>query len=89
MKYKLLTPSILVYPDFSKDFILETDTSKHGLGAILSQCQQDDKLHPVTSASRSVSNTEANYSITNLETLAVVWAITHCRYYPSVAVITH
>ena len=42
-------------------------------------------------ASRSVSNTEANYAITNLETLAVVWAIAHFRYYPyghNVTVIT-
>ena len=73
----------MVYPDFSRDFILETDASKHGLGAILSQLQQDNKLHPaaVAYASRSLSNAEANYAITNLETLAVVWAITHFRYY--------
>ena len=31
--------------------------------------------------SRSVLAVEANYAITNLETLAVVWAITHFRYY--------
>ena len=79
LKSKLLGPPILAYPDFERDFILETDACKNGLGAILSQCQQDNKLHPVAYASRSVSATEANYAITNLETLAVVWAITHFR----------
>ena len=81
LKSKLVTPPILAYPDFSKDFIIETDASKYGLGAILSQRQEDRRLHPVAYASRSVSASEANYAITNLETLAVVWAIAHFRYY--------
>ena len=38
-------------------------------------------MHPIAYASRSVSVTEANYRITDLETLAVVWAVTHFRYY--------
>ena len=37
LKSKLLSPPILAYPDFTKDFILETDASKRGLGVILSQ----------------------------------------------------
>ena len=32
-------------------------------------------------ASRSVSTAEANYAVTDLKTLAVVWAVTHFRYY--------
>ena len=57
--------------------MLKTDTSKHGLGAILSQYTVDQQLHPIAYASRSVSVTEANYEIIDLETLAVVWAVTH------------
>ena len=68
----LLSPPILVYLDFKKDFVLETDASKLGLGTILSQRQEDNRLHPVAYASQSVSAAEANYTITNLETLAVV-----------------
>ena len=67
--------------DFRKDFVLEINASKLGLGAILSQRQVDNRLHPVAYASRLVSASEANYAITNLETLAVVWVITHFRYY--------
>ena len=81
LKDKLLTPPVLAYPDFTKDFVIETDASKQGLGAILSQRQEDNKLHPMAYTSRSVSVAEANYAITNLEILAVVWAITHFRYY--------
>ena len=81
LKRKLLTSPILEYPDFEADFVLETDASIQGLGAILSQPKQDDKLHPLAYASRSLSNPERNYSITELETLGVVWAIQHFRAY--------
>ena len=47
-----------------------------GLGAILSQIQEDEKLHPVAYISRSLSAAERNYSVTELETLAVVWVLT-------------
>ena len=75
LRSRLLAAPVLVYPNFSKDFTLETDASKIGLGAILSQYQEDNKLHPVAYASCSVSTAESNYAITNLETLAVVWAV--------------
>ena len=82
LKRKLLSPPILAYPDFKKDFVLETDASKLGLGAFfVTTPRRHNRLHPVAYTSRSVSASEANYAITNLETLAVVWAITHFRYY--------
>ena len=71
---------ILAYPDFTKDFILETDASKQGLGAMLSQLQDDSKLHPLAYVSRSLSSSEKTYAITELETLTVVWAIAHFTY---------
>ena len=81
LKSKLLMAPILAYPDFTKDFVLETDASKQGLGAILSQLQDDSKLHPLAYASHSLSSSEKNYAITELKTLAVVRAITHFRYH--------
>jgi len=81
LRMKLLTAPVLAYPNFDNDFVLETDGSKQGLCAILSQYQTDKQLHHVAFASRSISLAEANYAITNLETLAVVWAVTHFRYH--------
>ena len=81
LKSELLTAPILAYPDFARNFVLETDASKQGLGAILSQLQDDSKLHPLAYASRSLSPSKKNYAVTELETLAVVWAITHFKYH--------
>ena len=78
---KLIATPVLAYPDFGRDFIFETDASINRLGAVLSQAQEEGKVHPVTYASRALSHTKRNYAITELETLAVVWAVTHFRYY--------
>ena len=76
LKYALTTAPVLAYPSLDKPFTVETDASISGLGAVLMQVQDDSKLHPVAYASRSLNAAERNYSITELETLAVVWALT-------------
>ena len=81
LKRKLTEAPVLAYPNFSTGFTIETDASYPGLGAILSQEQEDGCFHPVSYASRALSPAERNYGITDLETLAVVWAITHFRHY--------
>ena len=55
LKKKLIKGPVLAYPDFSKDYVLETDANKQGLGAILSQVHNDGKCHPVSYASRALS----------------------------------
>ena len=80
LKQRLVQAPVLVYPDFEQKFTLETDACLNGLGAVLSQIKEG-LLHPVSYASRSLSSPEKNYSITELETLAVVWAIQHYRAY--------
>ena len=69
------------HPNFDVDFVLETDASYQGLGAVLSQRLIDQKLHPVAFASRALSPSERNYSVTELETLVVVWAVKHFHAY--------
>ena len=91
LKEKLTTAPVLAFPAFDRDFTVETDASISGIGAVLSQRQDDGKLHPVAYASRSLSSAERNYSVTELETLAVVWALTkfhHYLYGRSVTVMT-
>ena len=41
LKRKVQSMLVLVFPDFDKPFLLETDASKEGLGAVLSQKQMD------------------------------------------------
>ena len=72
---------ILAYLNFQWDFLLETDTSQQGLGAVLSRVQPDDQSHPIAYASRRLAPTHKNYRITDLETLAVVWSASHFHYY--------
>ena len=81
LKRKLVTAPVLAIPNFDKGFLLETDASIKGLGAVLSQQQKDDHMHPVAFASRALSTPEKNYSVTDLETLAVVWAVSHFHAY--------
>ena len=65
------------------EFILETDASKVGLGAVLAQKQVDDSVHPVAYASRMTDTQERNYGTSKLETLALVWAVRYFRTVPA------
>ena len=62
-------------PDYTKDFLLETDASKEGLGAILSQKEPDGQYHPVTYGSQALTTHEKNYHSTKLKFLALKWAV--------------
>ena len=78
LKDKLTEAPVLGFPDFTREFILETDASFYGLGAVLSQ-QQEKGLVVLGYASRSLKLTERNmdnYSSMKLELLALYWAVT-------------
>ena len=81
LKDILTEASVLAFPDFSREFLLETDASGLGLGAVLSQVQTNGECHPIAYASRTLQKHEKNYGITELEGLAVVWACKHFRQY--------
>ena len=82
LKEKILTSPLLVFPDFAKPFLLEMDTSKERLGAILSQKQDDGRCHPVAFSSHSLTPTERNYHSSKLEFLVLKWGIMeHFREY--------
>ena len=81
LKTKLISKPILEYPDFEKEFILITDASGEGLGAILAQKNKDDKEIVIAYASRSLKPAEKNYPITELECLAIVWGVEHFHKY--------
>ena len=83
LKELLTQAPVLAYPCFGegKEFILETDASGEGLGAVLAQKQADGLIHPVAYASRSLNPHEKSYAISELETLALVWAVKQFRAY--------
>ena len=72
---------MLVFPDFNRRFILETDASGMGLGAVLAQEQSDGSVCPIAYTSCSLQKHERSYGITELEGLGVVWAVKHFRPY--------
>ena len=76
LKAACLQAPILVFPDFDKPFLLETDASGKGLGAVLSQKQSDGQYHPIAYASRIMNETEQRYHSNKQEFLALKWAVT-------------
>ena len=60
--------------------IVTTDASKNGIGGMLSQIQ-DGVERPIYFVSRTLCPAEKNYSVPELETLAVVWCVERLRQY--------
>ena len=72
---------ILARPDYSKRFIIETDTSDQAIGAILSQIQDNGKVHPVAYYSHTLNDAERNYDTPKKELLTVVKTFEHWRHH--------
>ena len=70
-----MSTPILAFADYSKDFLLETDTSKEGLGVVLSPKQADRSYHPVAYGSWAHTTHEKKYHSTKFEFLALKWVI--------------
>ena len=82
LKQACMDSPILAFADYTKDFLLETDASKEGLGAVLSQKQEDGQFHPMAYGSRALTTHEKNYHSTKLEFLALKWDVTeHFKEY--------
>ena len=82
LKGKVQSAPVLVFPDFDKPFLLETDASKEGLGAVLSQKQNDGRYHAVAFGSHSLTPSEKNYHSSKLEFLVLKWSMTeHFKEY--------
>jgi len=64
----------------SKPFVLRTDASDVGVGAVLMQ-EHDEELFPVAYASRKLSQRERAYSTMERECLALVWGVQKFQLY--------
>ena len=91
---KLVSPPILAYPNFTEPFVLHTDASNTGLGAVLYQ-RQNGILKVIAYGSQTLTPAERNYHLHSgkLEFLALKWAICdqfrdYLYYAPSFVVYT-
>ena len=75
LKRDSMSSPILAFANYMKDFLLKTDASKEGLGAVLSQRQADGHYHLVSYGSQALTAHEKNYHSTKLEFLVLKWAI--------------
>ncbi len=80
IKQRLCRAPALITPDFDKEFLLHTDASDVGLGAVLSQ-RVDGVEHPILYISKKMLPRERNYSVIEKECLAIKWATQTLRYY--------
>ncbi|KAL7723388.1 hypothetical protein ACLKA6_006036 [Drosophila palustris] len=80
LKARLTEAPVLACPDFSEKFVLQTDASDCGLGAVLTQ-QHQGAERVIAYVSRRLVKAEENYSATEKECLAIVWAIRKLRCY--------
>ncbi|KAI2643107.1 Retrovirus-related Pol polyprotein from transposon 17.6 [Labeo rohita] len=80
VKKALTSEPVLRAPDFNRPFLVQTDASDTGLGAVLSQVT-DGEEHPVIYISRKLTKPERNYAAVEKEALAVKWAVLELRYY--------
>ena len=66
LKLELMKVPVLAFADYSEPFVLETDASKDGLGAVLLQKGEDGKYHPIMYGSKTLSKFEKNYHLQSL-----------------------
>src|SRR5215208_1670099 len=77
---ELCSAPILAHPNFEKPFIIYTDASIKGLGAMLTQ-NQEGVERVIEYASKALNPHEKNYPTTELEFLGIRWAILKLRHY--------
>ena len=78
LKEKITSQPVLSLPRREGKFRVETDTSGHAIGGVLSQ-EQDGKWRPIAFLSRTMQAAEQNYEIYDKELLAIVEALTKWR----------
>lgn len=80
LKAQLTANAVVALPDLNKPFVIETDASGVGIGAVLLQ-ETEGQLRPVSFISRTLTPAEQNYTVQEWECLAVVWALDRFRPY--------
>jgi hypothetical protein len=81
LKGWFLQEPMLMMPDHSKPFQIESDASKYASGAVLTQMDINGDRHPVAFLSKTFTDTECQYEIYDRELLGIVRALKEWRHY--------
>ena len=81
LKELLCSAPVLYAPNYEKEFILQTDASERGVGAVLSQTDDEGEDHPIGYFSRKLLPREEKYSTIEKECLAIKLGIQAFRVY--------
>jgi transposase InsO family protein len=81
LKAALVSPSILVHPNYDREFIVMPDASLFAVGGVLVQHDDKGKERPVSYRSKKLNPAERKYAVYELEALAVVYAVRKFRPY--------
>ncbi|XP_009800970.2 uncharacterized protein [Nicotiana sylvestris] len=80
LKKKLVSAPIIVAPDWSLPFKLMCDASDHAIGAVLDP-RKDKVFYFIYYATKTLDDAQLNYTTTEKELLAIVWAFEKFRAY--------
>ncbi len=84
---------VLAHPRYDRPLLMVCDASDYGMGAMLAQLDEGGQERPIAFTSAAFFGPALNYTTTEKEGLAVVWAATHFRPYihgiPTVVVTDH
>ena len=86
LKHALTSSPILSFPDMNKEFILTCDASRSGLGYILGQLDSNKKERVIEYGRRALHGSEKNYSVSELECLAIVEGVKTYKAYLSTGI---
>ncbi|CAM4684191.1 unnamed protein product, partial [Lepidochelys kempii] len=75
LKATLMSDPVLRAPDFDKPFLVTTDASDCGVGAVLMQEGPDQEFHPVVFLSKKLSERESHWPIAEKECYTIVYAL--------------
>ncbi|CAM4595673.1 unnamed protein product [Caretta caretta] len=70
-----MSDPVLRAPDFDKPFLVTTDASERGVGAVLMQEGPDQEFHPIVFLSKKLSERESNWSVSEKEYYTIVYAL--------------
>jgi RNase H-like domain found in reverse transcriptase len=81
MKKRFMEEPVLLMPDQSKPFQIESDASKVATGAVLTQLDSNGDRHPVAFLSKTFSETKRKYEIYDQELLGIIRVLKEWRHY--------